>query len=68
MKVFKKSVLKKKREFIHKNGGLHYTSAYDSMMKEIGIMKTLNHPNIITLLEVIDDHNCEKLFMGISRI
>jgi [calcium/calmodulin-dependent protein kinase] kinase len=32
-------------------------------MKEIAIMKKLNHPNIVRLHEVIDDQEQDLLFM-----
>ncbi len=32
-------------------------------MREIAIMKKLNHPNIIRLHEVIDDNEEDKIYM-----
>lgn len=34
------------------------------MLKEIAIMKKLDHPNVVKLHEVIDDENRDKLYMG----
>lgn len=41
-------------------------NAYEDVKTEIAIMKKLNHPNLIKLYEVIDDHRAEQLYMGIS--
>jgi [calcium/calmodulin-dependent protein kinase] kinase len=54
LKVMKKSHLKKKRvckgEF-----------AYDLALQEIDIMKTLEHPNIIKLHEIINDESADDI-------
>lgn len=33
---------------------------------QVLIMKTLDHPNIVNLIEVIDDPNTDHFYMGIS--
>ena len=43
--------------------GLGYRTAYDAVVKEIDVLKMLNHPKIIHLYEIIDDPNCEKLYL-----
>lgn len=63
MKIYNKYVLKKKKEHINTPTGLGYRTAYDAVAKEIGILKLLNNPNIIKLSEVIDDPECEKLYL-----
>jgi serine/threonine protein kinase len=39
-------------------------STENSIRKEIAIMKKCRHPNIVRLLEVIDDPQQEKIYMG----
>lgn len=36
------------------------------IFKEIAIMKKCRHPNVVRLLEVIDDKLSEKIYMGAS--
>jgi len=55
MKVVHKSVLRKKR--------VGSTTALDDVMREISIMKKLNHPNVAKLFEVINDPDEDTLFM-----
>jgi [calcium/calmodulin-dependent protein kinase] kinase len=56
VKVFSKSTLKRRREFVkNPNGGMGVKDAMQDVMREIAIMKKLSHPNIIGLWEVIDD-------------
>ena len=39
------------------------TTALDDVYKEIDIMKQLNHSNIISLFELIDDPSSDKLYL-----
>jgi serine/threonine protein kinase len=41
-------------------------STENSIRKEIAIMKKCRHPHIVRLLEVIDDPQQEKIYMGES--
>ena len=49
MKRFYKGVLRKRKEYMKKKegGGLTAKSALDDVMREIAIMKTLRHPNVV---------------------
>ena len=56
IKGFRKTLLKKKKEYYRKEGGgMGVKDQLSNVMKEIAIMKKLNHPNVIKLHEVIDD-------------
>ena len=39
-------------------------STEHKIRKEIAIMKKLNHPHVVRLLEVIDDPLTDKIYMG----
>lgn len=38
------------------------------LLKQVMIMKQLDHPNIVKLIEVIDDPQSDNYYMGISTI
>lgn len=57
MKIFHRSALRKPRLNAER------TTALDDVMKEIRIMAKLNHPNVVKLVEVINDPEHEKLYM-----
>jgi len=38
-------------------------NALEDIKMEIAIMKRLDHPNIINMIEIIDDPNHEKIYM-----
>lgn len=39
-------------------------NAFQDLMKEIAIMKKLNHPNVIKMHEVLDDPENDTLYMS----
>lgn len=43
---------------------MKYKDLMDNVMREIEIMKKLNHPNVMRLSEVIDSEDCDKMFIG----
>ncbi len=57
MKIFRRSALRKPRLNAER------TTALDDVMKEIRIMAKLSHPNVVRLVEVINDPEHEKLYM-----
>lgn len=57
MKIYRRSALRKPRLNAER------TTALDDVMKEIRIMAKLHHPNVVRLVEVINDPEHEKLYM-----
>ncbi|KAJ9633317.1 uncharacterized protein PV06_00818 [Exophiala oligosperma] len=51
---------------LHRNlgeDGKHQTNAIELIKEEIAIMKKLNHPNLVSLIEVLDDPTEDSLYM-----
>ncbi|CAG9320758.1 unnamed protein product [Blepharisma stoltei] len=64
MKVFKKDMLMRRRDFSNSaDGRMVVTNALTDVYKEIDLMKELNHPNVIRMYEIIDDVEGEKIYM-----
>lgn len=64
IKILKKKFLMRKREVErNQDGKLVYKTSLEQVKGEIEIMKSLNHPNIVTLFEVLDTPTSEKIYM-----
>ena len=62
MKIIDKKELKKKKFFTQdKDGNVIINSLLKDALKEIAILKKLNHPNIIKLYEILHDKEKEKM-------
>jgi serine/threonine protein kinase len=55
VKIFQKSVLRKQIDFGGRPGEMVRETGLHKLQREIAIMKKLIHPNIVRLIEVIDD-------------
>jgi len=67
MKIYNKTILQKKKELVRdKNGKVQYKDHLEDVLNEIKIMKKLNHPNVISLIEVINDPDYHKLYLVID--
>lgn len=44
------------------------TNALQDVLREIAIMKKLDHPNVIKLYEVLDDPEEDKMFLSKNEI
>eukprot|EP00965_Chrysotila_dentata_P103235 3408083-Pleurochrysis_carterae.AAC.1 len=53
IKVFNKSLLKRRR--LWDSEGNRFKTAFDDVLREIAIMRKLDHENVMTLKDVIDD-------------
>eukprot|EP01062_Namystynia_karyoxenos_P060434 TRINITY_DN5201_c0_g1_i1.p1 TRINITY_DN5201_c0_g1~~TRINITY_DN5201_c0_g1_i1.p1 ORF type:complete len:1113 (+),score=233.75 TRINITY_DN5201_c0_g1_i1:118-3456(+) len=60
IKIMNKSVLSKIKKGPAVAGA---STALDDALREIAIMKRLEHPNVVKLHEVIDDPECNKLYL-----
>ncbi|KAL3945119.1 MAG: hypothetical protein SGBAC_000787 [Bacillariaceae sp.] len=65
VKIFSKSILKRRRtmERDKSTRRMKVKTALEQVEREIALMKKLSHPNIVTLLEVIDSPMSDMLYM-----
>jgi len=61
VKIFKVSLLKRRRIWDSLEAG--FKTAFDDVVREIAIMKRLEHPNVMAMHDVIDDASANKLYM-----
>eukprot|EP00756_Hemistasia_phaeocysticola_P030468 Hpha_TRINITY_DN16291_c2_g2::TRINITY_DN16291_c2_g2_i1::g.14151::m.14151/K07359/CAMKK2; calcium/calmodulin-dependent protein kinase kinase 2 len=62
IKIMNKHVLSRVRK------GVSGKTAMDDVLREIAIMKALDHPNVVKLHEVINDPSCKKLYLIIDYV
>lgn len=60
IKIVNKARLKKKRTF----GRFGVIDPLSGIRQEVAVMKKLDHVNVVKLLEVIDNPDAEKLYLG----
>ncbi|KAH9872711.1 hypothetical protein J1614_005105 [Plenodomus biglobosus] len=48
---------------LHRHSTSEENNAFELIKEEIAIMKKLNHPNLVTLIEVLDDPEEDSLYM-----
>ena len=64
MKIINKKELKKRKIFKQDNdGNVVVTNLLKDSLKEIAILKKLNHPNIIKLYEILHNYQKEKIYL-----
>ena len=62
--MFKKRILRRKKEvYRDENGKVCFRNGLEDVLREIAVMKKLNHPNVIRLHEVINDADDDKIFL-----
>jgi len=47
--------------------GMSFNSPLDNIGREIAILKKLDHPNVVKLIEVLDDPKEDELILGKSE-
>ena len=64
MKIIDKKLLKSKRILKQdKDGNIIITNLLKDALKEIAILKKLNHPNIIKLYEILHNYQKQKIYL-----
>lgn len=68
VKIFNKSILKRMRtmERDKATNRVHVKTAFDTVEREIALMKKLSHPNLVALYDVIDSPESDNLYMIIE--
>jgi hypothetical protein len=66
MKMYGKAQLKKQKEYTRneEDGNMAIKDAYQDVLREIEIMKDLDHICLIRLHEVIDEVDGDRLYLG----
>lgn len=63
LKVFNKLLLRKRKEYRQTASGMVACPALERVQHEVEVMRTLYHPNIALLFEVMDAPDCDKLYL-----
>lgn len=64
VKILSKSQLKSKRFIVvSPNGEMNNQSMYENTKREIAIMKRIDHPNCIKLIEIIKSKKCDRFYL-----
>ena len=65
VKIFSKSILKRRRTMERDKSSqkIKIKTAMQQVEREIALMKKLNHPNLVSLYEVIDSEHSDMLYM-----
>lgn len=66
VKIFKKAVLRRKREFFNSpDGGMVIKTALDDVYRELETIRSLNHPHILKVYEILDNEEANKIYLSI---
>jgi len=63
VKVFERSVLRKNKTMLRKNGRVVVTSALDKLSQEIALMRELDHGHVVRLYDVVEDDESDRVLM-----
>ncbi|EOD46435.1 putative calcium calmodulin-dependent protein kinase kinase protein [Neofusicoccum parvum UCRNP2] len=53
---------------LHRHSGSEVNNSLDLIKEEIAVMKKLNHPNLVSLIEVLDDPDEDSLYMVLELL
>ncbi|GBG33755.1 Protein kinase, putative [Hondaea fermentalgiana] len=68
VKCLSRSFLKKKREFKKEGRRMKVKTALDDVQREIAIMKKVHHPNLVGLVEAIDNEDTDNLYIVLEFV
>ena len=58
--MFNKSFLKNEKTWKRVSGGMECHTESEKVELEIALMKKLNHPNLVKLIDVVDDEDLDR--------
>jgi len=66
MKIFNKSLLRRRRHWDSDAG--RYADGFEDVLREVALMKKLSHRNLVSLHEVIDHPEKDKLYLILDHV
>ena len=60
MKVFSRSFLKMQKTWNQTNDSVVVSTTLEKVEREIALMKRLRHPNLVQLIDVVDDEEQDQ--------
>jgi len=60
VKVFSRSFLKMQKTWNQTNDSVVVSTALEKVEREIALMKRLRHPNLVQLIDVVDDEEQDQ--------
>ncbi|KAK8794026.1 hypothetical protein WA171_003153 [Blastocystis sp. BT1] len=68
VKVFSRSFLKMQKTWNQTNDSVVVSTALEKVEREIALMKRLRHPNLVQLIDVVDDEEQDQIYMVIEYV
>ncbi|KAK8794664.1 hypothetical protein WA158_001645 [Blastocystis sp. Blastoise] len=68
VKIFSKSFLRNEKRIEKIGKKTVFSNALEQVEREFALMKKLNHPNIVKLIDVIDDPDEDRLYMVLEFV
>mmetsp|Transcript_13721 Transcript_13721/g.26571 ORF Transcript_13721/g.26571 Transcript_13721/m.26571 type:complete len:462 (+) Transcript_13721:357-1742(+) len=68
VKCLSRSFLRKKREYTKEGRRMKIKTALDDVQREIAIMKKVHHPNLVGLVEAIDNEDTDNLYIVLEFV
>ncbi|KAK8815858.1 hypothetical protein WA538_004981, partial [Blastocystis sp. DL] len=68
VKVFSRSFLKMQKTWSRSGNQMVMSTALEKVEREIALMKRLRHPNLVRLIDVVDDEEQDQIYMVIEYV